>query len=304
MENEYKLIKDYKEITKYRESLNELTQLTFGFDFKDYYDKGYWGATYIPYSLVHGNQVVANVSANVMTLQMNGRVLKAVQIGTVMTHPDHRKKGLAKQLMEEVEHDFSDYDFIYLFGNDYAKAFYLKCGYEPINEIGQYFTAKYTDVIDVKTTLRKLDVSLSEDEAIIERIIKTKQFQSQSIGTNKDEHLLNFHRMVGHNDHLYYSEKKDVILVITSKDDVVKVHDVWMTKVESFDVYMDCLYSYIRDCINPCDLIKVEFGFQPIIKGHICLDEYLLQVEDSTTMVKGINKEMLCNIMFPVLSHA
>lgn len=39
---------------------------------------------------------------NKMDLAVNGESKRALQIGTVMTHPEQRGKGLSKQLMEYV----------------------------------------------------------------------------------------------------------------------------------------------------------------------------------------------------------
>lgn len=42
------------------------------------------------------DQIIANVSVKKMDLEVNGESKRALQIGTVMTHPEHRGKGLSK----------------------------------------------------------------------------------------------------------------------------------------------------------------------------------------------------------------
>lgn len=51
-----------------------------------------------------------------MVVILNGKEYKAIQLGTVMTHPDYRHQGLAAKLMNHtIEKYEQDYDFIYLF---------------------------------------------------------------------------------------------------------------------------------------------------------------------------------------------
>ena len=49
---------------------------------------GCWTDNYQPYSIVDGDQAVANVSVNLTNMLYNGRKLHLIQLGTVMTDPD------------------------------------------------------------------------------------------------------------------------------------------------------------------------------------------------------------------------
>lgn len=98
----YKMIIDYKDNAVYHRSFNELSQLAFGIDFEKWYQLGFWNDRYIPYSFIDGEQVISNVSVSIIDIISNGKKISAVQIGTVMTHPDYRRRGLAYKLMKEV----------------------------------------------------------------------------------------------------------------------------------------------------------------------------------------------------------
>ena len=50
-----------------RDSFNQLTQLTFGFDFSAWHRAGLWTDGYQPHCLIADGQVVANISVNRMT---------------------------------------------------------------------------------------------------------------------------------------------------------------------------------------------------------------------------------------------
>ena len=131
----YRLVVDYKDDEQLRASFNLLTQKTYGFDFEDWYQSGYWTNRYIPYSLVDGNQIVSNVSVNVIDFIVEGQSRKCLQIGTVMTDLSYRKQGLNRILMNRVLGDWRDKsDLIYLFANNTVLDFYPKFGFSPVNE--------------------------------------------------------------------------------------------------------------------------------------------------------------------------
>ncbi|MEB9735185.1 GNAT family N-acetyltransferase [Bacillus cereus] len=144
--NEYQLISDYKQNEKYKESFNDLAKHVFELDFKGWYDRGCWNDNYICYSYVDGDKVIANTSINKMNVISNGKEYKAIQLGTVMTHPDYRHQGLATKLMNHIIKKYEkNYNFIYLFANDTVLEFYPKFGFEKVQESS--FSLKVSNMI-------------------------------------------------------------------------------------------------------------------------------------------------------------
>lgn len=124
------LVHDYMQNPELRHALNELTQQVFGFDFENWVTKGYFQGDYIPWSLMDGDKMVCNVSANAMEFMENGVSRRYIQLGTVMTHPDYRNKGLASALMRYVMSIYEPaWDGIYLFGDLHALDFYRNLGF-------------------------------------------------------------------------------------------------------------------------------------------------------------------------------
>ena len=131
----YKLEKNYRNNDTLRKSFNELAQKTFGFDFEDWYQNGFWGDNYNPYSIVIDGKVVSNVSVNKTDMLMDGEVKHFLQLGTVMTDEQYRNKGLSRMLMEQIELDYAGkVDGIYLFANDSVLDFYPKLGFQKAKE--------------------------------------------------------------------------------------------------------------------------------------------------------------------------
>ena len=91
-----------------RESFNALAQLIYNFDFEPWTKAGYWDDNYRPYVLTHDNIVVSVASVNTIRFRFNGRPRNYIQIGTVMTHPAFRGRGLSRWLLERILADGVD----------------------------------------------------------------------------------------------------------------------------------------------------------------------------------------------------
>lgn len=100
--NTYQLKTNFKDDTQLRAAFIALSVQIFDLDFEPWYQSGAWDNTYQPFTYFDGDLAVANVSVSHMTLIINGQTIKALQVGTVMTHPDYRRRALAKSLFQEI----------------------------------------------------------------------------------------------------------------------------------------------------------------------------------------------------------
>lgn len=64
--NRLRFEKDYKHNDTFRKSYSELSHLIFGIEFEEYYQKGFWSDRYVPFSYVYQDEVIANVSVNLL----------------------------------------------------------------------------------------------------------------------------------------------------------------------------------------------------------------------------------------------
>lgn len=124
------LIDNYMQDDTLRAMLNALTQKVFFFNFEEWVRGGFFEGDYIPYSIVENGKVISNVSVNRMQFLQNGIQKNYIQLGTVMTAPEYRNRGLARKLMEYVIEEYKEKcDGFYLFGNLSAADFYRKLGF-------------------------------------------------------------------------------------------------------------------------------------------------------------------------------
>lgn len=128
------IVYGYREDPALRASFFALSQKVFGLDFTDWHQKGFWTEKYNPCSVVIEGQVVANVSVNRIDGWLDGKERHYVQLGTVMTDPDYRGRGLNRLAMEAALQVAGVNDGVYLYAGDAVLDYYPKYGFQKAAE--------------------------------------------------------------------------------------------------------------------------------------------------------------------------
>lgn len=284
---------NYKDNEHLRKSFNDLAQKTFGIDFEEWYQEGYWGEGYIAYSLIDDGKVVANVSASIMKFMLNGEKKTYIQIGTVMTADKYRKMGLGRFLMEKVIGEWKDKcDLIYLFANDSALNFYPKFGFVKSDEY-EYSTSKIN--ISESSSVRKINLDDYRDRNIFINIIEnTKVFSKLAIMNNIN--LVMFYCISFMKNDIYFIEEYNSIVIANFFEDTLYIQEVFAINDAELENIIGKMISN--------DINKVVLGFTPI--NTLLYDEKILDEEDTTLfiMAKDKNPIELGKLRFPILSHA
>lgn len=256
-------MKNYKNNEVLRKSFFELAVNTFEINFEDWYQQGYWGERYIPNSYVDGNQVIANVSVNILELIIHGEKKKAIQIGTVMTHPDYRGNGLSTRLMNKVLEEYENkYDYMYLFANESVLDFYPKFGFKPVEE--HLFSINYTAKKSPEpANIRKLNVTNAEDLRLIHRFASERLPVSQHFATHHAQGIFMFYCLNVFSDDIYYLENENVIVIYQKEDNRIELFDI----VSLNEMNMNDILDKIADD----DTEKIAFHFTPDVTDHIVL---------------------------------
>lgn len=236
---------DYKEKDDLRHSFNELANSIFGITFESWYANGFWTEKYIPFSYTDGNKVIANVSVNLMNILINGETKRGIQIGTVMTHPDYRNKGLSKKLMNKVLEKYEgSYDIMYLFANHSVLDFYPKFGFKRIEEtqfISNIVDSHRTDVN--ATGLTKLNGNTFKDLQFIYQFAKNRLSISNEFAAMNTEELLLFYCLNAFPNDIYYLEEEQVIVIfkIVEEENELHIYDVISQKVVDLLKIVKCI---------------------------------------------------------------
>lgn len=288
---QYRLVTEFKHKSELRHSFNELTKKTYGFDFEQWYLEGYWEEKYLPYSLLDGDKVIANVSVNIMDFSVFGEPKRYIQIGTVMTDHDYRQQGLSRLLMEVIIKEWEEKcDLIYLYANDSVTDFYPKFGFVPTQEF-QY--SKHVSNRDSKNLARKIDVDNKNDKELLFNIVSQSVTYS-SVAMLNNPYLVMFYAISFLKDNIYYLSDNKVIVVAEISHETVYIQDVFSTEKIPLDRIIDGIININTE--------KVILGFVP--EEIDSFEKALLIEEDTTLFVKAIKSELPSDCRFPILSHA
>lgn len=289
--NNYELKYDYKNNSKYRKSFNNLAKETFGIDFEEWYQKGFWDENYVCYSYVDGDKVISNISINYMDIIINGEKKKAIQIATVMTDKDYRNKGLAASLMNTIIKKYEkDYDFFYLSANESVLEFYPIFGFELKEETSFMLPVNFKN--SNNCNIRKLDISNEEDLKIILNLHANRKPISRSLGVVNDKHILMFYCLLVFTDNIYYLED----------DNTIVIYKVEKNELNLFDVISEekvCIYDVISK-ISSKEIKKVIFNFTPDFS-----DEDMIYKSDNSNyrFVRPGSTDLPEKFQFPKISQ-
>jgi predicted N-acetyltransferase YhbS len=289
----YTLIMDFKDNAMYRKSYNSLTKKTYGFDFEQWYQNGYWGNRYLPYSLMDGDTIIANVSVSIQDFLVLGENKKYIQIGTVMTDSAYKNQGFSRFIMEKILAEWANKcDMIYLFANDSVVDFYPKFGFTAVNEY--QYSMKITNGSE-QITAEKLDMSLDGSCKLLEEKV-TNSMSMSNLAARNNVGLIMFYCLSFMSDNVYYLREQNVIVIAEFQNDTLRLIDIFSPSMVDLDTIIKPL------CTNGIE--KVIFGFTPSdITGY---SVNLLKEDDTTLFVMKDKADLFENhkIMFPVLSHS
>lgn len=279
----------YRDDPKLRASFNELAEKVFGLNFEGWYQNGYWKDNYNPYSVVVDGKVVSNVSVNRCDVNDNGRRVRLIQLGTVMTDPGHRGKGYAGELMERVLSDYEGkVDGIYLFANDSVTSFYPKFGFKEGKE--HQFSKAVANAGERRA--EAVPMACRSDWDRMEAIIggRAQNGRMYMVGNTG---LYMFYLSQFMQENVFYLPDSDTYVVAEEAEDTLILHAV----------FGDCDIDRVIAAFGK-DIKKAVFCFTPKDPSGFTKQE--LHEEDTTLFVRGafFDEAWDDDAMFQAITHA
>ncbi|MBQ8835339.1 MAG: GNAT family N-acetyltransferase [Oscillospiraceae bacterium] len=286
----YEIVKNYRNDEHLRRSFNALAEKTFGLNFENWYQLGYWGDNYNPYSLVMDGEVVANVSLNRTDMVIGGERKRVYQLGTVMTAEEHRNKGFIRAIMAEIEKDTADADGVYLFGNDNVVEFYPKFGFVPDRE----FVWERDVAQKGPCTMARVMMDSAENRDRFAAAMAESTFPAACHMVDNPG-LIFFYVAQFMQDCVYYSEALDAWAIAEIEDGEMTLHNVFSTRDISLDEVIAAFGTEVR---------HVTLGFSPADTAGFTCREW--KEEDCNFFTKGPAFAGFTQkkLRIPTLSHA
>lgn len=285
-----RIVKGYRADDALRRSFDALAQRTFGLTFEDWYQNGFWGDDYVPYSVVVDGAVAANVSVNRTDFVLDGEKKRFIQLGTVMTDERYRGRGMIRRLMAEVEHDCAGKaDGVYLFANDTVLDFYPKFGFCRAAEV------RYARALEpcgaasaVRVPMRDRD-SWDRLTAVIRSSAPCGRF---SLCGNTGLPLFYVSKFM---QDCVYRVAPETYAVAELEDGVLHLYAVYAEKQPAPEVVARAFGGAVR---------RAQLGFTPL--DTTGWEAETVREDDTTLFVRGAGFRDFerRGLMFPVLAHA
>lgn len=236
----------------HRQLFYDLTQTVFGFDLGRWHELGLWTPKYTPHAYIEDGRMVANVSAYDMRLVVAGQERRAVQIGTVMTHPEYRGRGYASELMEHVvQRKAADADLMFLFTSPHLIPFYQQNGFEVVKE----WTIHTAPVEREGTpdTLRRIDPNDDTQRAWLLDRVRRRRPVSQRFGILDGSEIFMYHALYRFADGIWHDESQDCFVVAVTSGPVLNLLDV----VSDHEVDVRRILASLS--VEGVDVVEVHF---------------------------------------------
>lgn len=285
------VMKNYRDNAALRRGFNELAGKTFGLDFEDWYQNGFWGDDYNPYSVVKDGRVVANVSVNKTDFRFDGGIRHFLQLGTVMTEETCRHRGYIRAIMEQIEADYSGkVDGIYLFANDSVLDFYPRFGFHKSKEY------QYSIQLHNTGICKFLPLSMDGPAAWqqLGQAMERSVFHGR-LDMAGNSGLMFFYVTKFLRESVYYHAPSDTYVIAERKEQKILLHNVFSGTLTRLSEILALFGEDTR---------QVTLGFTPADSTGFQVTE--LRQEDCTFFVKGGALKILEQekLRIPSLSHA
>lgn len=291
---QFKFISNYMKDEKYRKSFNELAIKTFCLDFDKWFKEGFIDENYINYSFLCGEKIVANVSVNKFNIIYNGKLNKAIQLGTVMTDEAYRNNGLIRKLMDIILKEYEEYDLIYLFANKNVLDFYPKFGFKRVVEGKYEMNTHGLSNTQLNPNIIKLELENEEHKKVVKKIAKNRVPLSQKLCAIKDNWPLYIHCNYEFKEDLYYLKDKNIIVILRRNNNIINLYDILSEKNFELDEIVEEIIQYTDE--------KIRFEFIPESNKYSIEFELNDETVDTLFVLKG--KETLsAGVVFPMTSH-
>lgn len=190
------LIQGHRDDEAYRRSLNQLSLDVVQYDVESWYQAGWWDDTFLCYSYLDGQTVVANMSAYKMAFIIDGQRIEGLQACFAITHPAYRKQGLCENLFKFIlETDIPPSCIVYgLTVHETMKRLQLRHGFhlQPQSEFFLPLEPGYRPAL-AQSRRRWLDLTSNADRDLLMIFARERIPLSRTFDVEHTHHMLLFH---------------------------------------------------------------------------------------------------------------
>jgi len=222
-----------------------------------------WESVSTPFTICEGERVLSHVGVIELPLIVLGEKVTVGSIHGVATHPDCRRRGYYRQVIEEALQYCEQRCATQILTTEHPE-YFTPFGFRVVQEYGftiQMRSAGHRDGI------RLLHPQNTQDVALLHRLLETRVPVSQIVGVVNEKAVFCFNEG---SRPLYYAEDLDVILCVEQEDTYLKLFDVVGPHIPSLAALVDCIPLAIEEitiCFSP-DQLGVDAEVKPYLFDH------------------------------------
>lgn len=254
MTGEYELRANFGEEPGLWHGLIGLAHATFGIDLEAWHRGGHANENCLPYAFTCQGEVVAGMLAHRLEVIWDGQVRRAIQFGTVMTHPEHRGRGLAGALLE-AGLELGEVDFFFLFANHRVVDFYPRYGFRASRE--SRFWIDWRKELSDRHSDQPAHLKMPESTGRIREMAARRTPVSRVVGVRGDLHLLLFYCLTVFPQSIY--DLGDCLAIYQVEGNTFHLYDVIAPQPLNL--------TGLLGRIVPPGAARVEFHFTPDLAG-------------------------------------
>ncbi|GAA6622407.1 GNAT family N-acetyltransferase [Scytonema sp. NUACC26] len=206
-----------------------------------------WESVSTPFMRFEDNIAVTHVGVLEIPMYLMGELVTVGGIHGVATHPEYRRRGYYREVMEEVL-DYCDRRYKTLVLTTSQPELYEPFGFRYVRE--DMFVVKCNSKGGTHG-LRSLDTGNNHDINLLNRLLETREPVSHILGVVKAKAL--FYVIESHNP-LFYAEDLDVLACMNIEGSKLQLFDLVGTKLCSLQALLDRI---------PHPIEEVEIYFSP-----------------------------------------
>lgn len=203
-------------------------------------EAGFWDDDFVPFTFFEAGSVISNTCLYLHDAVIQGKRARMLQISTVGTHPDFRRQGLNRDLTQKaLVWAEGNYTGLFLFADEDAIPYYLKCDFKPLKEYLHRVTARPRMK---RMGIRQLNPGLDKDLLLIYAYAQSRAPVSD-IFALMSPRLFMFHALYTLRSNIYEIPDLQCLVLMKRENGTLHIYDIVGNVMPAFHN----VYPYIAD---------------------------------------------------------
>ena len=202
-----------------------------------------WESVSTPFVRVEDGRVVSHVGLLALPLHVMGRAITVGRVHGVATHPDFRRRGYYRALMEELL-PYADERYPTLVLTTAHPEYFEPFSFRAVPE--QVFTTAVRSR-NSPARLRAIDVADPADRRMVHRLLESRAPLSEVLGVGADQAVFAFNEVRGP---LWHSDRLDCLMLLDRSGTRLRLYEVIGPRVPSLEALLEVVAGEVEEGIT------------------------------------------------------